>query len=137
MLAENTAAIRELIAAINATQTALQSPGARAYAQAKALVLEPEEPVAEPEPEKKPKRQRAEKPAPATEPPPEPEAPAVEVTYEQIRQPFLTQLVAKKGRDAGAALLREFGVPDGGKLSDIPQARWPEVLTAINAQVFP
>lgn len=132
LLAENTAAIRELIAAINASQTALQSPGARAYAQAKAIVLEPEEPVAEPapEPEKKAKRQRAEKPAPEPEP-------AVEVTYEQIRQPFLTQLVAKKGRDAGAALLREFGVPDGGKLSDIPQARWREVLTAINAQVFP
>lgn len=152
MLAENTAAIRELIAAINATQTALQSPGARAYAEAKALVLEPAEP------EKKAKRSRVEKPTPAVteptpvnllpdfdrpvpdghtptsyiraEPTPEP-APVVEVTYDDIKVPFLTQLVAKKGRDAGAALLREFGVQDGGKLSDIPKDRWAAVLASI------
>lgn len=154
MLAENTAAIRELIAAINATQTALQSPGARAYAEAKALVLEPAEPAPAVEPEKKPKRSRVEKSTPAvTEPTPvnllpdfdrpvpdghtptsyiraEPE-PVVEVTYDDIKVPFLTQLVAKKGRDAGAALLREFGVQDGGKLSDIPKDRWAAVLASI------
>ncbi len=142
MLAENTAAIRELIAAINATQTALQSPGARAYAEAKALVLEPAEPAPAVEPEKKAKRSRVEKPTPAvtdptppvTEPAPELELvpePVVEVTYEDIRVPFLTQLVARKGRDAGAALLLEFGVREGGKLSDIPKDRWPAVLAAI------
>lgn len=124
-LAENTAAIRELIAALS-----LRSPGAIAYAEQKAIVLEP--PAAEPVVEK-PKAKRAEKPAP--EPAPAPAAPAV--TYEEIRGPFLTQLVAKKGREAGAELLREFGVADGGKLSDIPQARWGEVLEAINARVFP
>lgn len=123
-LAENTAAIRELIAAMS-----LRSPGAIAYAEQKAKVLEPAEPVLE-----KPKAKRAEKAAPVVEvPPPVAEAPAL--TYEDIRGPFLTQLVAKKGREEGAALLAEFGVPAGGKLSDIPQARWAEVLAAIKARV--
>lgn len=122
-ITENTAAIRELIAAMS-----LRSPGAIAYAEAKAKVLEPVEPVLE-----KPKAKRAEKAAPAVEVTPEPPAPAA-LTYEDIRGPFLTQLVAKKGREEGAALLAEFGVPAGGKLSDIPEARWAEVLAAINAR---
>ncbi|MEY4402315.1 MAG: hypothetical protein RIR91_350 [Verrucomicrobiota bacterium] len=140
-IAENTVAIRDLIAALS-----LRSPGAIAYAEQKAIVLEPP-----PAPEAvevatppKAKRQRAEKPAeptpvvaeptpvappPAPEPPPPP--PPRTVTYDEIKVPFLTQLVARKGRDAGAALLREFGVPDGGKLSDIPQEKWAAVVEAI------
>ncbi len=126
-ITENTAAIRELIAAMS-----LRSPGAIAYAEAKAKVLEPAEPTPEPVLEK-PKAKRAEKAAPVAEVTPEPPAPSA-LTYEDIRGPFLTQLVAKKGREEGAALLAEFGVPAGGKLSDIPEARWSDVLAAINAR---
>lgn len=144
-LIENTNALRELIAALS-----LRSPGAVAYAEAKAKVLEPVEAPApanygevvrnlsQPGPVavEKPKAKRAEKPAPepVVEAPVavEPAAPAL--SYDDIKIPFLTQLVAKKGREAGAALLREFNVPDGGKLSDIPQAQWPAVLEAINVR---
>lgn len=53
------------------------------------------------------------------------------LTYDDIKEPFLKELVAKKGREAGAKLLKEFGVPDGGKLSDIPADKWADVLAAI------
>lgn len=113
-IAANTAAIRDLIAAL----------GSR---PAKAAVAE------------KPKQVRGEKSAPEAEAAPEAPVvqaePATVLTYDDIRVPFLTHLVAKKGRDAGAALLKQFGVAEGGKLSDVPEARWAEVLAAINEQV--
>lgn len=111
-IAANTAAIRDLIAA---------------------LANRPAEPAAVAE---KPKRARVGQIAPEPTPDPAPAAvePAPALTYDAIRVPFLTQLVAKQGREAGAALLKQFGVADGGKLSDIPEAQWPAVLEAINAR---
>lgn len=142
-IAENTAAIRQLIAALANQPLPLEAVGALAYAQAKAINVEP--PIAEPVQEVKPAgKPRAAKPVatpPASLPTVEAipaEAASSEVpalTYDDIKVPFLTQLVAKKGRDAGAQLLREFGVADGGKLSDIPAERWSEVLEAIASRV--
>ena len=135
-IAENTAAIRQLIAALANQPLPLQATGALAYAQAKAVEVEP---VAEVAPAKKPVGSPPATPSPtkpvadstaATASPSEPQ-----LTYDDIKVPFLTKLVAQKGREAGAALLRHFGVPDGGKLSDIPSPRWAEVLKSINAAV--
>lgn len=55
--------------------------------------------------------------------------------YEAIKVPFLTKLVPQLGRDAAAELLRDFGVPEGGKLSDIPAEKWPLVLEEIEARL--
>lgn len=136
-ITENTAALRDLIAAL-----ALQSPGAIAYAQQKALVLEPPEDA--PAPEEKPKRRKAapaaapavEAPAPAPTPPPEePAAPAI--TFDDLKTAFLSLLISSKGRDAGVALLRDFGVGEGGKLSDIPADQWGRVMVEIHLRSLP
>lgn len=62
----------------------------------------------------------------------ETDAPAAVLDYEAIKKPFLA-LVNKKGRDAAAALLNQFGVDagKGGKLSDIPADKYADVLAAI------
>jgi hypothetical protein len=60
-------------------------------------------------------------------------APAL--SYEDIKVPFLQRLVPERGRDAARDLLDEFGVPPGGKLSDIPPYRWGEVLASINRRM--
>lgn len=125
-IAENTAALRALLAHLQtgATITA-------------AL------PVAEPVEVQAPKARKAKPAAPVVEPTPAPEPVKVEepaapaapaLTYDDIRIPFLTKLVAAHGRDAGVALLRDFGIAEGGKLTDVPQDKWPAVLEAINAR---
>jgi hypothetical protein len=106
-IADNTAALRDLIAALAAqpvheAQTALQ------YFQAKAIYAEP----------------------PLDNTPP---SLAPVVTYDELKSAFLNQLVLKHGRDAGAQLLSNFGVAAGGKLSDIDASRWDEVAEAIKA----
>ena len=123
-IAANTAAIRDLIAALAAKPVAEKAAAGEG------------ENSAPPPAAEKPKRAKAEKPAPESvvEAPAAVEPPAPAITYEDIRVPFLTNLVAKHGRDAGAALLEEFGVGAGGKLSEIPEARWVEVLASINAR---
>lgn len=125
-LNENTLAIRQLIAALCAV-SALQPMPAPIAAQAQ--LEEAPAPA-------KAKRARAKAaPAPpAEEPVPLDTAPATVgpvLTYDDVKGPFLTDLVAKHGRAAGAQLLRDFGVPEGGKLSDIPADRWADVLAAI------
>lgn len=129
-IAENTAALRALLAHLQTGPiAALPAPAA--------------EPAESPAP--KARKARKAKPAPVVEaaPAPAPEPVKVEepakpaapaLTYDDVRIPFLTQLVARHGRDAGVALLRDFGVPEGGKLTDVPQEKWADVLAAINAR---
>lgn len=59
-------------------------------------------------------------------------APAKALVYDDIKKPFLS-LVNAKGRDAGAALLLQFGVDAtaGGKLTAIPADQYADVLAAI------
>lgn len=53
------------------------------------------------------------------------------LTYDDIRRPF-TALVAAKGVPAGMAILAQFKVPTGHKLSAIAEGDWPAVIEAIN-----
>ena len=124
---ENTAAIRQLIAALANQPLPLVAQDALAYAQEKAIEVEP------PQEATPAKRTRQAKPV-AVPADPLPTEPATTLLpYDAIKVPFLTKLIAKKGREAGAALLAEFGVV-GGKLSDIPQERWVDVLESIEAR---
>ncbi|MBU0593340.1 MAG: hypothetical protein KKH74_06330 [Gammaproteobacteria bacterium] len=128
-LAENTSAIRELIAALS---NGIPTTGAQVdavVAEAPASKAEAKKPAA------------AEKPAPssgttsesaASSAPSASGEPPVKLDYDAIKKPFLA-LVNKKGRDAAAKLLANFGVDagKGGKLSDIPTEKYADVLAAI------
>jgi hypothetical protein len=79
----------------------------------------------------KPKKAKPEpKVEPAPEPAPEPEAPpADKVTSTQVAQ-ALVALMKDKGRDAGVAVLQQFGA---SKVPEIKAEDYPSVLAAIKA----
>lgn len=129
-IAENTAALRALLAHLQSGAVAAppapvsEAPVAKARKAKPAPVVEaPPAPVVEAAPAPEPVK---------VEEPAAPPAPAL--TYDDVKIVFLTQLVARHGRDAGVALLKEFGVPEGGKLTDVPPEKWPDVVAAINAR---
>ena len=79
----------------------------------------------------KPKKAKAEpKAEPVPEPAPEPEAPpADKITSTQVAQ-ALVALMKDKGRDAGVAVLQQFGA---SKVPEIKAKDYPKVLAAIKA----
>jgi hypothetical protein len=122
---ENTAAIRELIAAI--------SNGIPTTAQQVAAVVEEVKAEAPVKTEKKAKAEKAEAPKveqAATPEPKEEAAPAAddapEVTYQDAAA-AITALSKTKGRDAAVALLKKFGA------SKLPEVK-PEDFAAIVAE---
>lgn len=120
---ENTAALRELLAALKAGVPTTPAVAQEVKAQEVVKESKKSAPVEKP----------ASSPSGATPPTVvDTAAPAAEVDYEAIKRPFLA-LVNTKGRDAAAALLAQFGVDagKGGKLSDIPADKYADVLAAI------
>ncbi|BCB27034.1 hypothetical protein SKTS_19200 [Sulfurimicrobium lacus] len=127
VIQENTNALRDLIAAIaNGIPTTSAQVAAVATQAAEKVEAKAEKKSAQAE--KPASSESGATPQTATET----AAPAVVLDYEAIKKPFLS-LVNKKGRDAAAALLNQFGVDagKGGKLSDIPADKYADVLAAI------
>lgn len=127
-LIDNTAAIRELIAAI--------SNGVPTTAQQVAAVVE--EAKVEEKPVKKGKPEKAETPKQEVAATPEPKeevAPAADdapvVTYQDAAA-AITALSKAKGRDAAVALLKKFGA---SKLPEVKEEDFAAIVANANAQV--
>lgn len=118
LLADNTAAIRELIATIKAQAYAEASQPATKAAPAKA---EPK-----PKPETKPT------PAPAVEDTPEaaatPADPETLVSLDEVKAAVL-KLAATKGRDAAVGVLQSFGA---AKAPELKPEQYAPALDALN-----
>lgn len=121
LLADNTAAIRELIATIKA----------QAYAEAsQPATTKPAPAKAEPKPKVEPKPAPA--PEPAVEDTPEahatPADPETLVTLDEIKAAVL-KLAATKGRDAAVGVLQSFGA---AKAPELKPEQYGDALTALN-----
>lgn len=131
-LQENTNAIRELIATIANGIPTTGAQVAAVVAEAPAQAKAEKKPAAA---EKATQSSGGTKPSETSAAPSDTGASAEAKTlvYDDIKKPFLS-LVSAKGRDAGAALLLQFGVDasKGGKLTEIPVEKYAEVLEAIN-----
>lgn len=119
LLADNTAAIRELIATIKA----------QVYAEAsQPATTKPAPAKAEPKPKAEPKSA----PEPAVEDTPEshatPADPETLVTLDEIKAAVL-KLAATKGRDAAVAVLQSFGA---AKAPELKPEQYGDALTALN-----
>lgn len=54
------------------------------------------------------------------------------VDYKDIKAAVLT-LATTKGRDQVVAILKDFGVPEGGKADQVDEARWSDLLAKLTA----
>lgn len=125
LLADNTAALRELIATIKA----------QAYAE----VSQPAAPKADHLPAAEKPKPQAAKPAPAPAPVVEdtPEAhatpadPETLVTIDEVKAAVL-KLAATKGREAAVAVLQSFGA---AKAPELKPEQYGAVLDALNAKM--
>lgn len=123
-LAENTAAIRELIDAIRNGIPTTAAQVAAVAAEAKAETPKVEKKAEAPKPD-------AEAESAAT---PEQKAEAADaepVTYEAVAA-AITKLSRAKGRDAAVALLARF---DARKLPEVDESRFGEVLAAAEEEL--
>lgn len=111
-LADNTAAIRELIAAL-----AHQAPAAPKAAKAEKAAATP------PAPAPAPVEPAAPAPAPAS-----PSEPAVD--YATLQKAVFA--LAGKSREAAAAVAQSFGVKT---FKELDASRWGEALAAVNAKL--
>lgn len=118
-LAENTAAIRELIEAIKNGV-----PTTTAQVEAVAAEAKAEKPKAEKKAEA-PKPEAEAEPAATPEPKTEPAA-AEAVDYDTVAK-AITRLSRAKGRDAAVAVLAQF---DAKKLPDVAPEQFADVLAA-------
>lgn len=129
VIAENTAAIRELIAALaNGVPTTNQQvqavvEEAKAEKPAKAKKAEAPKQEAEPEPAATPEP-KAEPAAAAAEA--EPKAQAEASTYQDAAS-AITKLSRAKGRDAAVALLAQFGA---SKLPEVKPEQFADIIAA-------
>lgn len=128
---ENTSAIRELIAAIANGVPTTGAQVAAVVSEAPAATVEPPKPAAA---EKVSQSSGGTNESGASAAPSDTGATAAPIDYEAIKKPFLA-LVNKKGREAAATLLSQFGIDagKGGKLSDITADKYADVLAAIEA----
>lgn len=120
-LAENTAAIRELIEAIKngVPTTTAQVEAVAAEAKAEKPKAEKKTEAPKPEPE-------AEESSAATQEQKDEPAAAEGITYEAVAA-AITKLSRTKGRDAAVGVLAQF---DAKKLPDVAPEKFAEVLAA-------
>lgn len=123
LLADNTAAIRELIATIKAQAYAEASQPAAP--KAPPVAAKPEPKAAKPTPA----------PAPVVEDTPEahatPADPETLVTIDEVKAAVL-KLAATKGREAAVAVLQSFGA---AKAPELKPEQYGDVLAALNAKM--
>lgn len=57
-------------------------------------------------------------------------APALD--YDTLKKKFINGYIAKLGREKGIALLKQFGIPEGKTLKDLPQDKWQAFFDECN-----
>lgn len=119
-LAENTAAIRELIAALSTNPVAAPAPAPEETRKPETVAVADAEPEKK-KPEAKKETEKEKTPEPAPENAPE------QPTYQETAA-AITKLSRAKGREAAVAVLQSFGAE---KLPEVDPSQFSAVLAAV------